>query len=75
MIDSVALRARLADVRERVARAADRARRDPSTIRLVAVSKTFDADAVRAAAEAGQIDFGENKVQEALAKMDRIKVK
>ena len=71
MIDSVALRARLADVRERLARAADRARRDPSTIRLVAVSKTFDADAVRAVAEAGQIDFGENKVQEALAKMDR----
>ena len=61
----------MADVRERVARAADRARRDPSTIRLVAVSKTFDTDAVRAAAEAGQTDFGENKVQEALAKMDR----
>jgi pyridoxal phosphate enzyme (YggS family) len=72
VFDSVALRARLAGVRERVARAADRARRDPSTIRLVAVSKTFDADYVRAAADAGQLDFGENKVQEAIQKMDRL---
>jgi pyridoxal phosphate enzyme (YggS family) len=60
----------LADVRARIARAADRAGRDPATIRLIAVSKTFPAAAVRAAAAAGQIDFGENKVQEALAKMD-----
>ena len=58
-------------VRERIARAADRARRDPATIRLVAVSKTFSPDHVRAAADHGQIDFGENKVQEALDKMDR----
>ena len=36
----------------------------------MAVSKTFGADAVRAAAAAGQVDFGENKVQEALLKMD-----
>jgi len=62
------LRARLADVRERIARAAARAGRDPSRIRLIAVSKTFDAGHVRAAAEAGQIDFGENKVQEAQQK-------
>jgi pyridoxal phosphate enzyme (YggS family) len=65
------LRARLAGVRDRIARAAGRAGRDPSEIRLVAVSKTFSADAVRAAADAGQVDFGENKVQEALDKMDR----
>jgi PLP dependent protein len=65
------LRARLADVRDRIARAAGRAGRDPAAIRLVAVSKTFDADHVRAAADAGQVDFGENKVQEALLKMDR----
>ena len=65
------LPARLAAVRARIARAAGRARRDPSAIRLVAVSKTFPADAVRTAFDAGQIDFGENKVQEALDKMDR----
>ena len=58
-------------MRDRIARAADRAKRDPAGVRLIAISKTFDADYVRAAADAGQIDFGENKVQEALEKMDR----
>lgn len=72
MIDSVALRQRLANVRERIARAAGRAGRDPSAIRLVAISKTFPAEHVRVAAEAGQLDFGENKVQEALQKMDTV---
>jgi len=67
---SSTLLARLADVRARIARAADRAGRDPASVILVAVSKTFPAEAVRAAADAGQIDFGENKVQEALQKMD-----
>jgi len=69
VIDS-ALRDRLADVRARIARAAGRANRDPAAIRLVAVSKTFSADHVRAAAAAGQVDFGENRVQDALLKMD-----
>ena len=68
VFDPAALYARLAAVRDRIARAAARAGRDPASIRLVAVSKTFDADYVRAAAKAGQIDFGENKVQEALQK-------
>ena len=65
VLDPAALRARLADVRDRIARAAGRAGRDPSRIRLVAVSKTFGADAVRVGGRRGQIDFGENKVQEA----------
>lgn len=69
MIDSAALTARLASVRDRVARAAGRARRDPSSVRIVAVSKTFTAEHVRAAAAAGQLDFGENKVQEGLQKI------
>ena len=72
MIDAVALRARLADVRSRIERAAGRAGRDPASIRLVAVSKTFPADYIRALADAGQMDFGENKVQEALQKMDQL---
>jgi len=42
--------------------------RDPSSVRLVAVSKTFPVEAVREAWEAGQRDFGENKVQEGLEK-------
>jgi pyridoxal phosphate enzyme (YggS family) len=60
---------RLAAVRDRIARAAGRARRDPASVRLVAVSKTFGVEHVRAAAAAGQVDFGENKVQEALQKI------
>ena len=71
MIDSSALRARLADVRARLERAASRAGRDPAAVRLIAISKTFTADYVRAASDAGQVDFGENKVQEALDKIDR----
>ena len=56
-------------VRARIAAAARRSGRDPGSVTLVAVSKTFDASHVRAAAAAGQVDFGENKVQEALQKM------
>jgi pyridoxal phosphate enzyme (YggS family) len=70
VIDSAALRARLASVRERIARAAGRAGRDPATIRLVAVSKAFPSDYIRAAVDDGQVDFGENRVQEACQKMD-----
>jgi pyridoxal phosphate enzyme (YggS family) len=54
----------LAAVRERMVRAATRAGRDPDAIALIAVTKTFDASYVRAAWDAGQRDFGENKVQE-----------
>jgi PLP dependent protein len=71
VIDSSALRTRLDEVRARIARAAGRVGRDPASIRLVAVSKTFPAEFVRAAAALGQIDFGENRVQEALPKMDQ----
>jgi pyridoxal phosphate enzyme (YggS family) len=71
VLDTAALRARLADVRERMSRAAGRAGRDPASIRLVAISKTFSIDYIRAAADDGQRDFGENKVQEALTKLDR----
>jgi PLP dependent protein len=62
--------ANLAAIRERIAAAAAAAGRDPASVRLLAVSKTFGADAVRAAYAAGQRDFGENKVQEALQKIE-----
>jgi pyridoxal phosphate enzyme (YggS family) len=62
---------RLADIRARMAEAAARAGRPPSDIQLIAVSKTFPIDAVRAAYDAGQRDFGENKVQEGLQKIAR----
>jgi pyridoxal phosphate enzyme (YggS family) len=60
---------RVAAVRERIARAADRASRSPGDVTLVAISKTHPADAVRAAFEAGVRDFGENRVQEAEPKI------
>ncbi|MEP6782357.1 MAG: YggS family pyridoxal phosphate-dependent enzyme [Acidobacteriota bacterium] len=60
---------RLAGIRERIANAAGRAGRNPSDVRLIAVSKTHPIEAVQAAAAAGQLDFGENKVQEALKKI------
>jgi pyridoxal phosphate enzyme (YggS family) len=59
----------LAGVRSRIAEAARRSGRDPAGITLIAVSKTFDADYVRAAYRAGQRHFGENKVQEAERKL------
>src|SRR5882672_1794950 len=60
---------RLAGVRGRIAASARSAGRDPSSIRLVAVSKTFPIDSIRDAYAAGQRDFGENRVQEALQKI------
>lgn len=61
--------ARLSDIRARIGDAASRAGRAPADIRLIAVSKTFPIDAVRAAYDEGQRDFGENRVQEALQKI------
>ena len=60
---------RLARIRERIADAAGRAGRRTEDVRLIAVSKTHPIEAVRAAADAGQRDFGENQVQEALQKI------
>jgi hypothetical protein len=60
---------RLTGIRERIDAAARSAGRDPSSIRLVAVSKTFPMEAIREAYAAGQRDFGENRVQEVLQKI------
>ena len=60
---------RLSGIRARIDAAARSAGRDPASVRLIAVSKTFPIDAVRQAYAAGQRDFGENRVQEALQKI------
>jgi PLP dependent protein len=60
---------RVTAVRERIARAMDRASRPPGEVRLVAISKTHPPEAVRAAFAAGVRDFGENRVQEAEPKI------
>ena len=59
----------LSAVRQRLARALERAGRLPSSVRLVAISKTRPAEDVRAAFDAGQAEFGENRVQEAVEKI------
>lgn len=60
-------------VRERIAAAARAASRDPNEVALLAVSKTFGADAVIEAADAGQRAFGENYLQEAVDKIAMIR--
>jgi pyridoxal phosphate enzyme (YggS family) len=60
--------ARLATVRENIARAEFEARRPEGIVTLVAVSKTFDAESIRPVLRAGQRVFGENRVQEAQGK-------
>jgi len=59
-------------VRQRIAQAANTAHRAESSVVLLAVSKTFPAEAVREAHQSGQIEFGESYLQEALPKMDAL---
>jgi pyridoxal phosphate enzyme (YggS family) len=68
-----ALQARFIRVHERISAAARAAGRDPAAITLLAVSKTFDAQHVVAAARAGQRAFGESYVQEAVDKIARVR--
>jgi hypothetical protein len=62
------LAANLAEVRDRIARAARDVGRDPGEVALIAVTKTFDADDVRRLAALGIAEFGENRDQEAAPK-------
>jgi len=62
-------------VRREIARACRDARRDPASVTLVAVSKTFDAAAIGPVIDAGQRVFGENRVQEAKAKWPPLRSK
>jgi len=58
----------LAKVRDAIAQACRDAKRDPAAVTLVAISKTFGAEAIEPVIAAGQRVFGENRVQEAKAK-------
>ena len=64
-----AIAANLEEIRGRLTAAAERAGRDPASVRLVAVSKTYPAEAVAAASSTGQRIFGESRVQEARDKI------
>jgi pyridoxal phosphate enzyme (YggS family) len=64
---------RLESVRARIALAARRAGRDPASVRLLAVSKQQPVAAIAAAADAGQLEFGENYVREGIAKIEALR--
>ena len=64
---------RLQDVRSKIAKAAEEAGREPDSVSLVAVSKTFDTEHIRPTIDAGQRVFGENRVQEAQGKWPGLK--
>ncbi len=66
---------RLGEVRSKIIMAAREAGREPDSITLVAVSKTFDAPDIQPAIDAGQRVFGENRVQEAQGKWPGLKAK
>jgi pyridoxal phosphate enzyme (YggS family) len=66
---------RLHDVLARIEAAARRAGRDPAGVRLLAVSKQQPVEAVVAAADAGQREFGENYVQEGVAKVEALRAR
>lgn len=67
------IEARLEDVRQRIADVAEKSGRKATDIALVAVSKTFDAEAIQPVIDAGQRLFGENRVQEAQGKWPGLK--
>lgn len=69
----VSLNENLISVTERLRRAARKAGRDPAEITLIAVSKTVDAKLIKEAASYGVTSFGENYVQEAKAKIEKVK--
>jgi len=71
-LDAAAIAENITRARERIARAAERARRGADEITLIAVSKTFPAECVRAAHAAGLRHFGENRVQEREAKSPQV---
>lgn len=72
MIEVEKIHERLDRLRERIAKACAKASRDPDSVQLIGVTKTFPAEAVEVAREAGLRDFGENKVQELVAKAREI---
>lgn len=73
-VDAASIAENLAAVQARLARAAERAGRDPASITLVGVSKTMPAERVRAAYDAGLRQFGENRVQEGQSKVEALRL-
>lgn len=68
------IRSNLESITQRISAAAARAGRDPSEVLLLAISKTMPVQPIRAVFEAGQVHFGENRVQEAREKIPELPV-
>ena len=66
------VREAVAAVRDRIEAAAGRAGRDPAAVRLIAVTKSVETARIVEAVEAGVVDLGENRVQEAVVKVERL---
>jgi pyridoxal phosphate enzyme (YggS family) len=64
----------LTEIRQRIADSAKKTNKNPNEITLIAVSKTFEQDAIRAAYDYGVKDFGESYVQEAILKVDSLNI-
>lgn len=73
-ITSSSIASNLAGVRERIAAACARSGRDPATVTLIAVTKTWPAETVAEVIAAGATDLGENRVQEAVAKASEVEL-
>ena len=73
MADGQGAAERLAAVKAEIEKVCREAGREPGSVTLVAIGKTFDADAIRPVLEAGQRVFGENRVQEAKAKWPELR--
>jgi pyridoxal phosphate enzyme (YggS family) len=62
----------LAEVRERISRAIQKSGREPDSVRLITVSKQISVDRIEEARTAGALVFGENKIQEAIPKIEQM---
>src|SRR5215467_4326414 len=72
-LEGIDAQASLGRVQDEIAKACAEAGREPASVTLIAVSKTFGADAIAPVIAAGQRVFGENRVQEAKAKWPALK--
>ena len=71
-MDSSPIHENIAELRRRIACACERSGRDPSAVKIIAVTKNFSQQAIRDAINCGLTDFGENRVQEAAAKLKQL---
>ena len=70
-----AIKQNISSLKRRIANSANQCGRDPSSVRIIAVSKKHNLDSIKAAYDQGIRDFGENYLQEAIQKIELYKPK